>query len=114
MTDEPEEDNSTQISKWLVGQILEEVVPDSQSPTEGWVGEPEEEPDEEPEPENVELEPQESEEPANTENDKNDGKSERESPINIYSLSNAADLMVDSVLVSAFANINNQSSLFIY
>ena len=97
MTDEPEEDNSAQISEWLVGQLLENAIPDdAQIPTgtEGWP-----EPEENPMPEeNIELEHEELTTEANFDN--NDGKSERESPINIYSLSNAADLMVDSVLVS--------------
>ena len=108
MTDEPEEDNSAQISEWLVGQLLKDVVPeDAQTPigTEGWP-EPEKEP--EPEPiENIELQHDELTTEANFDN--NDVKSERESesPINIYSLSNAADLMVDSVLVSILAKTIN-------
>lgn len=104
MTDEPEEDNSAQISEWLVGQLLEKVVlEDDQSPvgTEGW---PEPERDPEPE-ENIEVQHDRLTTEANFDN--NDGKSERESPINIYSLSNAADLMVDSVLVSILAKTIN-------
>lgn len=111
MTDEPEEDNSAQISEWLVGQLLKDVVPDIEQPaigTEGWP-EPEKEP--EPEPiENIELQHDELATEANF--DANDVKSERESesPINIYSLSNAADLMVDSVLVSILAKTINSES----
>ena len=113
MTDEPEEDNSAQISEWLVDQLLKEVVPeDAQAPigTEGWP-----EPGKEPEPEpieNIELQHEDQTTEANFDN--NDVKSERESesPINIYSLSNAADLMVDSVLVSILAKtINSECGL---
>ena len=110
MTDEPEEDNSAQISEWLVGQLLKDVVPDNELPavgTEGWP-EPEKEPEPEPEPiENIELQHEDLTTEANFDN--NDVKSERESesPINIYSLSNAADLMVDSVLVSILAKTIN-------
>ena len=113
MTDEPEEDNSAQISEWLVGQILKEVVPeDARTPTgtEGWP-----EPEKEPAPEPIEnLELQHEDQTAEANFDNNDVKSERESesPINIYSLSNAADLMVDSVLVSILAKtINSECGL---
>ncbi|CBY15520.1 unnamed protein product [Oikopleura dioica] len=108
MTDEPEEDNSAQISEWLVGQLLEKVVlEDDQSPvgTEGW---PEPENDPEPE-ENIEIQHDRLTTEANFDN--NDGKSERESPINIYSLSNAADLMVDSVLNHVAQNLNNNRAI---
>jgi hypothetical protein len=110
MTDEPEEDNSAQISEWLVGQLLKDVVPDIKQPaigTEGWP-----EPEKEPEPEPIEnIEHDELTTEANFDN--NDVKSERESesPINIYSLSNAADLMVDSVLVSILAKTINSESM---
>ena len=108
MTDEPEEDNSAQISEWLVGQLLVKAIPDDvpiPTGTEGWP-----EPVENPEPEeNIELEHEELTTEANFDN--NDGKSERESPINIYSLSNAADLMVDSVLVSILDKTKTRLSM---
>ena len=100
MTDEPEEDSSVTISKWLIGQILEQILPEpaeSPTPTEGWTEEPEKEAEPDLE-ETIEFQHEE----LNTEENDNDGKSARESPINVYSLSNAAELMVYSVLVSIY------------